>query len=167
MQKTTKITLIIFLFLVVAAVPLYFYTRPAAVQIGTIQITGQVNNPLNITFSQLQTYTQITIQVTLSSSSRLSDNGVFNYTGVTLKTLLEHAEFFANATSVYIQASDGYGTNISINDALNSNTIIAYQKNGSFLTPLKDDGEGPLRLIIGSDQYAQRWVRGVATIQVS
>jgi len=167
MKKTTKITLSIFLFLVAAAVPLYFYTRPAAVQTGTIQITGQVNNPLNITFNQLQTYTRMTIQVTLSSSSRLSDNGVFNYTGVTLKALLEEAKVSATATSVYIQASDGYGTNISIKDAMNSNTIIAYQKNGASLTPLKDDGEGPLRLIIGSDQYAQRWVRGVTAIQVS
>ena len=163
----TKITLAVFLFLVAAVVPLYFYTRPAAVQTGTILITGQVNNPLSITFSQLQTYTRMTIQVTLSSSSRLSDNGVFNYTGVTLKTLLEQAEVSANATSVYIQASDGYGTNISIKDAMNSNTIIAYQKNGASMTPLKDDGEGPLRLVIGSDQYAQRWVRGVAAIQVS
>lgn len=167
MKKTTKITLVTFLFLVMAAVPLYFYTRPEAVQTGTILITGQVNNPLNITFSQLQTYTRTTIQVTLSSSSRLSDNGVFNYTGVTLKTLLEEARVSANATSVYIQASDGYGTTISIKDALNSNTIIAYQKNGASLTQLKDDGEGPLRLVIGSDQYAQRWVRGVAAIQVS
>ena len=163
----TKITLAVFLFLVAAVVPLYFYTRPAAIQAGTIQITGQVNNPLNITFSQLQTYTRTTIQVTLSSSSRLSENGVFNYTGVTLKTLLEQAKVSATATSVYIQASDGYGTNISIKDAMNSNTIIAYQKNGASLTPLKDDGEGPLRLVIGSDQYAQRWVRGVAAIQVS
>jgi DMSO/TMAO reductase YedYZ molybdopterin-dependent catalytic subunit len=167
MQKTTKITLAIFLFLIAAAVPLYFYTHPAAVQTGTIQITGQVNKPLNITFSQLQTYTRMTIQVTLSSSSHLSDNGVFNYTGVTLKTLLEQAKVSANATTVYIQASDGYGTNISIKDAMNSNTIIAYQKNGASMTPLKDDGEGPLRLVIGSDQYAQRWVRGVAAIQVS
>ena len=103
----------------------------------------------------------------MSSSSRPSDNGVFNYTGVTLKTLLEQAQVSANATSVYIQASDGYGTNIPIKDAMNSKTIIAYQKNGASLIPLKDDGEGPLRLVIGSDQYAQRWVRGVAAIQVS
>jgi hypothetical protein len=32
---------------------------------------------------------------------------------------------------------------------------------------LKNDGEGPLRLIIGSDQYAQRWVRGVVSVIVS
>ena len=103
----------------------------------------------------------------MSSSSRISDNGVFNYTGVTLRTLLEQANVSTNATSAYIQASDGYGTTIPIQDAMNQNTIIAYQKNGVPLMALKDDGEGPLRLIIGSDQYAQRWIRGVTIIEVS
>jgi DMSO/TMAO reductase YedYZ molybdopterin-dependent catalytic subunit len=167
MKQSTKLALALFIILVASAIPLYFYTHPAQVQEGTLQITGQVNNPLNITFSQLETYTPQTLQVTLSSSSRLSDNGVFNYTGVTLRTLFEQADVSANATSVYIQASDGYGTTIPINDAMNQNTIIAYQKDGAPLTALKNDGEGPLRLIIGSDQYAQRWVRGVVAIEVS
>jgi DMSO/TMAO reductase YedYZ molybdopterin-dependent catalytic subunit len=167
MQRAAKITLAVFLVLVAVAVPFYFCTRPASVQAGTLQIRGQVSNPLNITFNQLQTYPSLTLQVSLSSSSRPSDNGVFNYTGVTLKTLLEQAQVFTNASTVYIQASDGYGTTLPIQVALNQNTIIAYQKNGTSLTPLKDDGEGPLRLVIGSDQYAQRWVRGVAAIEVS
>jgi DMSO/TMAO reductase YedYZ molybdopterin-dependent catalytic subunit len=167
MNRRTKITLAIFLILVAAAIPLYFYNRPTTMQAGTIQISGQVSNPLNVTFSQLQTYPSYTLQVSLSSSSRPSDNGVFNYTGVSLKSLLEQAQVSANATSVYIQASDGYGTTIPIQDAMNPKTIIAYQKNGAFLSPLKDDGEGPLRLVAGSDQFAQRWIRGVVAIQVS
>jgi DMSO/TMAO reductase YedYZ molybdopterin-dependent catalytic subunit len=167
MKKSTKLALALFIILVVSAIPLYFYTRPAQVQEGTVQIKGQVKNPLTITFSQLENYTPRTLEVTLSSSSRISDNGVFNYTGVTLRTLLEQANVSANATSVYIQASDGYGTTIPIQDAMNQNTIITYQKNGAPLTELKDDGEGPLRLIIGSDQYAQRWIRGVVAIEAS
>ncbi len=167
MQRAAKITLAVFLVLVAVAVPLYFYTHPAQCRRELFKLEGKVSNPLNITFNQLQTYPSLTLQVSLSSSSRPSDNGVFNYTGVTLKTLLEQAQVSANASTVYIQASDGYGTTLSIKDALNQNTIIAYQKNGASLTPLKDDGEGPLRLVIGSDQYAQRWVRGVAAIEVS
>jgi DMSO/TMAO reductase YedYZ molybdopterin-dependent catalytic subunit len=50
---------------------------------------------------------------------------------------------------------------------VNQNTIIAYQKDGATLTALKAGGEGPLRLIIGNDQYAQRWVKGVVAIEVS
>jgi DMSO/TMAO reductase YedYZ molybdopterin-dependent catalytic subunit len=167
MKKTSKIALAILIILVAAAVPLYFYTRPAPVPQGTMQITGQVSNPMNITLSQLQTYTPTTLQVTLTSSSQPSGNGVFNYTGVLLSTLLQKAGVSANATSVYIQASDGYGTTLSMQDAMSQKTIIAYQKDGEALTPLKSGGEGPFRLIVGTDQYAQRWVMGVVSIQVS
>lgn len=167
MRKATKITLALIVALVAAAVPLYFFTHPAPVQAGTLQVTGQVNSPLNITFSQLQTYAPTTMQVTLTSSGTPSENGVFNYTGVLLSTLLQQAQVSANASSVFIQASDGYGTTITMLDAMSQNTIIAYQKNGAPLSALQNGGEGPLRLIIGSDQYAQRWVRGVVAIQVS
>ena len=168
MNKNKKIiTIAILVALIVVAVPLYFYSRPALVPLGTLQITGQVNNPMNVTLSQLQTYTALTLQVTLTSSSQLSGNGVFNYTGVLLSTLLQKAGVSSNATSVYIEASDGYGTTLSMQDAMGQKTIIAYQKDGAALTPLKNGGEGPFRLIIGADQYAQRWVVGVVSIQVS
>jgi DMSO/TMAO reductase YedYZ molybdopterin-dependent catalytic subunit len=166
-KKTTKIALAILLVLVAAAVPLYFYTRPAPLPQETFQITGQVSNPMDITLSQLQTYKPLTLQVTLASSGQPSANGVFDYTGVLLSTLLQKAGVSANATSVYIQASDGYGTTLSMQDAMSQKTIIAYQKDGVFLTPLKNGGEGPFRLIVGTDQYAQRWVKGVVSIQVS
>lgn len=164
MKTSTKVTFAVIIALVVVDIPLYVYTRPAPMQEGTLQIKGAVTNPLTITFSQLQTYTPTSLQVTLSSSSHASDNGVFNYTGVQFRALLEDVS--ANASSVFVQASDGYGATIPIQDAMNQNTIIAYQKDGAPVSALKDGGEGPLRLIIGSDQYAQRWVRGVAAIEV-
>ena len=45
MKKTSKIALAILIVLVAAAVPLYFYTRPASVPQGTLQITGQSKQP--------------------------------------------------------------------------------------------------------------------------
>ena len=168
MKRNTIIIIAVFVALLVAVVPLYNYTRPPAAPTEevSLQIFGEVANPTNITLTQLKSYTATTVQVTLSSSSRPQDNGVFDYTGVTLKTLLDQAQASNNATSVYVQALDAYGSTIPIQDALNQNTIIAYQRNGTALTLLKDNGEGPLRLIIGNDQYAQRWVKGVAAIQV-
>jgi len=167
MKKTSKIILILIFLLIAAAIPLYFYTHSAPMPEGTLQITGNVGTPIDITLSQLQTYMSLTVQASVSSSSQPQDNGVFNYTGVLLSTLLQRAGVSANATSVYVQASDGYGTTISMQEALSQKTIIAYEKDGASLTALKSGGEGPLRLIIGNDQYAQRWVRGVVSIQVS
>jgi DMSO/TMAO reductase YedYZ molybdopterin-dependent catalytic subunit len=167
-KKSTKIVLFFFVLLIVAAVPLYYFTRPDNPQsVDSLQIKGNVNKPTIFTFDQLRSLQSVTLQVTISSSSHQDDNGVFNYTGVSLKDLLNQAQVSANATSVYIQASDGYGTTITIQDAQNQNTIIAFQKDGTPLSPLKHGGEGPLRLIIGGDQYAQRWIRGVVAIDVS
>ena len=167
MKKATKIAVAAMIILVAAAIPLYYYTRPASNQPGTIEITGNVNKPMNITLSQIKSDNALTIRATLTSSGNPSENGVYNYTGVLLSTLLKQAQAATNATSVYIQASDGYGETISMQDAMNQSTLIAYAKDGSPLTPLKNGGEGPLRLIIGTDQYAQRWVKGVAAIKVS
>jgi DMSO/TMAO reductase YedYZ molybdopterin-dependent catalytic subunit len=166
MKRNTKLVLVLVVALFVALIPLYVYTRPAQTGEGTLQIKGQVNNPSNTTFSQLEAMASTTVQVTLSSSSRPSDNGVFNYKGVKLSELLTDAGVASNATSVFVQASDGYGTSIPIQDAMKQDTIIAYQKDDQPLSALKDGGEGPVRLIIGSDQFAQRWVRGVAAIEV-
>jgi DMSO/TMAO reductase YedYZ molybdopterin-dependent catalytic subunit len=164
MKKSTKITLAIFIILIIAAVPLYYLTRPPANT--NLQIKGKVNTPLNLEVNQLEKLQNSTIQVKLTSSSRIQDNGVFNYTGIPLQTLLAQAGIQDDATSIYIQASDGYGTTLTTQEANNPNTIVAFQKDGAPLTLLKNDGEGPLRLIIGSDTYAQRWVRGATTITV-
>jgi len=167
-KKATKTALIIFLFLIVAVIPLYYYTRPDATQPAeTIQVKGNVNNPTTLTIAQLEALPSTSLQVTLSSSSHQEENGVFNYTGVSLRELLNKAEVNSNAVSVYVQAQDGYGSTLTITEALNQNTVIAYQKDGAALTLLKDGGEGSMRLIIGDDQYAQRWIRGVAAIEVT
>ncbi len=165
--KATIVAIIALVILAVAAVPLYYYSRPASSQPNTIEITGNVSNPVNITLSQLKSETPTTLQVTLTSSGSPSENGVYNYTGVLLSTLLKQAQASSKATSVYIQASDGYGATISIRDATNQSTIIAYARDGKSLAPLKSGGEGPLRLVIGTDQYAQRWIKGVVLIKVS
>ncbi len=166
MKKANKIALTAIVIVVAITIPVYFYMRQNAGTEGSIQIKGAVSNPRSFTYSQLKTFSPVTVQVTLTSSSNPADNGVFNYTGVPLKILLEQAQASANAISVYVQAADGYGTTISIEDAMNQNTIIAYARDGSPLTDLKNGGEGPLRLIIGDDQYAQRWIKGVASIEI-
>lgn len=170
MKKSTKIALIFFIVLLVAVVPLYFYTRPnITTPENAIQIKGSVNNPANITLSQLKAYTPITLQVTISSSNHPADNGVFNYTGVPLKTLLEQVQVSGNATSIYIQASDGYPETLQLSEVMNNEQIIiAYEKDGAALAPLKNGvGEGPYRLIIGTDQFAYRFLKGVAVITVA
>ncbi len=168
MKKSTKIALAVFIVLIIAVIPLYYYTRPDASQpTGTLQIRGSVGNPANLTFAELEAYPSTTKEVTISSSSHHSDDGNYTYTGVTLKELLIQAQVESNATSIYVQASDGYGTTLTMQEAQKDNVFIAYKKDGAALSLLTDGGEGPFRLIIGDEVYAQRWVRGVVTIEVN
>ena len=54
MKKSTKIALVALVILVVAVIPLYYFTRPDATQpVGTLQIRGTVSNPANLTYNQL------------------------------------------------------------------------------------------------------------------
>jgi DMSO/TMAO reductase YedYZ molybdopterin-dependent catalytic subunit len=166
MKKSTKIALVAFIVLIIAVIPLYYYTRPDASQpTGTLQIKGKVGNPANLTYTQLEAYPAITLQVTVNGHQ--GGNGVYSYTGVTLKELLTEAQISSNATSIYIQASDGYGTTLTMQEAQKDNVFIAYKKDGATLSPLSEGGEGPYRLVIGYDEYSQRMVRGVAAIEVS
>jgi DMSO/TMAO reductase YedYZ molybdopterin-dependent catalytic subunit len=168
MKNGTKIAIIAFALLVTITAPLYFYMRQNAAPEGTIQVKGAVNNPANVTFSELKMLPSITVQVTLTSSSNPSENGVFNYTGVPLRSLLEQADATENATSVYVQASDGYGTTIPLQEIMeNENAILAYEKDSELLRPLTEGGEGPIRLVIATDEFAQRWIKSVAVIEVS
>lgn len=167
LKKANKIAIIALVIIVAVTVPVYLCMRQNSGTEGSVQIKGALSNTVNFTYSELEAFSPVTVQVTLVSSSHSTDNGDFNYTGVPLKTLLEKAQISANATSVYVQAADGYGATISIEDAQNGKTILAYQKDCEALTPLSSGGEGPVRLIMGADQYAQRWVRGVSVIEVS
>jgi DMSO/TMAO reductase YedYZ molybdopterin-dependent catalytic subunit len=167
MNKGTKIVIVLFVVFVVAAVPLYFYLHSGGEQEGTLQIEGLVSNPFNLTVSELQALPSSSIDVTLDSSTHQDEEGTFTYTGVTLWSILESADVSENASSVYVQAIDGYGTTLRLSDVQqDSSILLVYEKDGQPLAPLAEGGEGPIRLIIGSDQYAQRWVKSVVTLQV-
>ncbi|MCW4005209.1 MAG: molybdopterin-dependent oxidoreductase [Candidatus Bathyarchaeota archaeon] len=167
MNKGTKIAIVAFVLLIIAAVPVYLHVRQNAGSEEYVQVKGAVAEPQNFTLSDLKAFEPVTVQVTLASSSHASENGDFTYKGVPVMVLLQATQASTNAQSVYFQAVDGYGTTIPIQDLQQNNqAILAYEKDDQPLTPLTDGGEGPIRLIIGTDQYAQRWTRGVASIDI-
>ncbi|MGD6932876.1 MAG: molybdopterin-dependent oxidoreductase [Candidatus Bathyarchaeia archaeon] len=167
MKKSTRTVIIIFALLIIATVPIYLYMRQSVGSKDSLQIKGAVSNPLNMTYSFLKTLTPVTVQVTLTSSKTPADNGVFNFTGIPLSILFEQVQICENVSSVYVQAADGYGITVPIEDVLhNEQAIVAYERNGEPLKSITEGGDGPFRLIIGTDEYAQRWIRGVAVIEV-
>ena len=168
MNKGTKTAAIVFVLLVAVAVPLYFFSRPTDVQEGALQIRGNVNNPLNLTLSEIEALSSSDMQATLDSATHVEDEGNFTYTGVTVASLLELAEVSENASSVLIQSIDTYAITLSVDEIMeNPKIMIVYQKDSQALASHAEGGNGPLRLIIGSDEFAQRWVTSVVLLEVS
>jgi DMSO/TMAO reductase YedYZ molybdopterin-dependent catalytic subunit len=169
MNKGTKTAAIVFVLLVAVAVPLYFFSRPTDVQEGTLQIRGKVNNPLNLTLSEIEALPSSIIQAKLDSATHVEDEGNFTYTGVTVASLLGLAKVSENASEVFIQSIDSYATTLKFEDEIQSNQriMLVYQKDGEPLIPLSEGGTGPLCLIIGTDEYATRWVKAVVLLEVS
>ncbi len=167
MKKATKLLIIAFTVLVIIEIPLYYIVHPTGATQGALQIKGKVNHPLNMTISDLQALPAVDLTARLTSSGSPQENGLFNYTGVTLWSLLEKAGVQDDATSAYVVASDAYGAVITIQELKdNPKIIIAYMEAGEMIKTQADGGWGPLRLVIGSDAYANRWVKWVVSIDV-
>ncbi len=168
MKKATKILIIAFVVLALVEIPLYVVVHPTDAPKGYLQIKGNVNHPLNMTISDIQAMPQVELTARLTSSGSPQENGVFNYTGVTVWSLLEKAGISEDATSAYVVASDAYGAVLTIKEVKdNPKIIIAYKEGGEMIKSQADGGWGPLRLVIGSDAYANRWVKWVVSIAVT
>jgi DMSO/TMAO reductase YedYZ molybdopterin-dependent catalytic subunit len=82
-----------------------------------------------------------------------------NWTGVSLRFLLESVAFDQNAGSVAFYAEDGYTIDISIQEAMRPDVIIAYELDGQ---PLSET----LRLVLPG-QNGNRWIAQINQITVS
>lgn len=168
MKKGYIIVAVILAALVLAIIPLYPLVHVNSAPSGYLQITGNVNHTLNMTVSEIEAMPSTTIRATLVSGGNPSDDGTFNYTGVTLWTLLQRAGVPSNATNVVVFGSDGYQADLTIKEIENNSKIImAYMQDGQYMQPESKGGFGPLRLIVGTDTYAQRWVYWVVEVQVN
>jgi DMSO/TMAO reductase YedYZ molybdopterin-dependent catalytic subunit len=168
MNKGTKTAAIVFVLLVAVAVPLYFFSRPADVQEGALQVRGNVNNPLNLTMNEIEDLPSSDMKATLDSATHVEDEGNFTYTGVTIASLLDLAEVSEDASSVLIQSIDTYAITLSVDEIMeNPKIMLVYQQDGQALASHAEGGNGPLRLVIGSDEFAQRWVTSVVLLEIS
>ncbi len=94
----------------------------------------QVNSPntsLNYSLDQLLAMPVTTENANLACYGAPVANG--DWSGVSLSYLLEQSGLDQTISSIDFVASDGYKVSLSLDDALGSSTIIAYQLNGASL----------------------------------
>jgi DMSO/TMAO reductase YedYZ molybdopterin-dependent catalytic subunit len=126
----------------------------------TLEVTGLVETPLVLTYEQLLQYPSVTQVTRLYCAPGFEGTG--EWTGVPLKFILEEAGYSKDADSVVCYAADDFYSKISLEKALQEDTILAYRMNG--VTLPKEHGY-PLRLVV-PDEFGNRWVKWIVRIEV-
>jgi DMSO/TMAO reductase YedYZ molybdopterin-dependent catalytic subunit len=123
----------------------------------TLIVDGAVNQPLNLTLSDLAAMPRKTVNSALYCLGSLVTSG--DWVGVKLGYLLETAGLQDEAASLTFHASDGYEIVLDLTDAFHENVIIAYELNGH---PLSET----LRLVVPW-KNGNNWIAWVTQITVT
>lgn len=144
---------------------------PSSVQAATapegFTIEGLVENPIYITYAELQTFPLLS-EITVLQCVGSGDGGSkvnYNWTGVPLFYLLSLAKVIPGSyREVVFNATDGFSSSILLEDAMNPTTILALYANGTNLEQIKGLGGG-YRVAVPC-RWGYKWVKWVKQIIV-
>lgn len=137
----------------------------------TIQLTGLVENPGELTVADLQGMTPQTVDVTFQAAGKEEKH---TFTGVKLWDVLDKAKLQLDPKRkndqlrkyVVLTAQDGYDVVISLGEIDpgfgNQSVLLAWDQDGAPLT----GEDGPVRLVTPGDVKGGRYVYGVIKIEV-
>ncbi len=123
-----------------------------------IEITGLVERPYNVSIEELGEMPSRSVQAVLycvGAPNKALKNGT--WTGVPLSYLIQRAEIKKNAVKVALYASDGYTTDLKLEDIINDeNIIVAYEYNGESISP---------RLVVPG-RWGYKWIKRIIKIEL-
>ena len=113
-----------------------------------LKVHGLVDNPLELSYTDLQTFPSDERYATLECISNpiggdLISNALWK--GVPLKHILDHAQVQSDAVYIVFQCGDNYDVGIPLEKGLEIGTILAYDMNG---VPLPVDHGAPIRAVV-------------------
>ena len=123
-----------------------------------LEVSGQVKRPLNLTYSQITALPSIEREVLLICPGFFANHG--RWKGVSIKGLLEQAEFDRTAHRVFIETKGQKAARFPVDDILSGKVFLAYQVNDKEL-PRRHGF--PLR-VVAEDYYGSDWVKYVDRI---
>ena len=123
-----------------------------------LTITGLIDNSFNLTWNEFLALPKTTVVATLICVDYPNNPmATGNWTGVQLRTLIEEASPKATAFKVGFFASDGYSTDLAIEDVMQENIIIAYENNGAYTHDV--------RLVVPG-RWGYKWISMITRIEV-
>ena len=123
-----------------------------------IEITGLVERPYNVSIEDLKGMPSKSLQAVLycvGAPDKVLKNGTWR--GVPLRYLLQKAGIKENAVKVALYASDGYTTDLRVDEVLKEDDIIvAYEYNGETISP---------RLVVPG-RWGYKWIKRLSRIEL-
>jgi DMSO/TMAO reductase YedYZ molybdopterin-dependent catalytic subunit len=125
----------------------------------TFTIEGLVRQTVRWTWAEFQQLPAQTFVVDIHCVTKWTRLDT-RWTGVSLDTLMEHAELDPRAQFVTAYSDGGYTTNMPLPDILNGRAFVAYQYDG---LPVPPEHGGPVRLVVPNLYLwkSAKWVRGL------
>ena len=135
-----------------------------------LTVTGLVDTSFNLTVADLETLHVTTERATVRCVGWPPDNpGIngydvytYDWTGVSLASLLEKAGVKSDAVYVIVTASDGYSSGLQLQYAMDPSILIATKADG---VPLTLSTGAPFRLVVPG-WWGYKWVKFVQKIEV-
>jgi DMSO/TMAO reductase YedYZ molybdopterin-dependent catalytic subunit len=141
----------------VAAELVVAHPRTAPAYSYQIEVSGLVARNLTLSLGELRSMPNATVTSELICVSGHS-YGIHTWTGVRLSYLLREAGVEAGAVKVAFNATDDYSTDLTMQDAMRDDVLVAFLEDG---IPFRER----TRLVVPGD-YGYKWITNIVSIQV-
>ena len=122
------------------------------------QVTGLVDEPLRLSYTELQQLPRRTVQADIHCVTRWSllDS---TWEGIPVQEVMKLVTVKPEATHVLVHAERGYTTNLGLEDLLRPENLLVVTRNGQAIT---HEHGFPLRLLVPHLYFwkSAKWVRG-------
>lgn len=126
----------------------------------TLEITGEVKQPLTLKYDDLRCMPKIESQTTLVCPGFFEDSAI--WAGVPLVHVLQRAGINEGASHIRLVSSDGYATLVEIKEALSTKNFLAYEWEQEPIPVLHGF---PVRAVF-PDLEGNKWVKWLVRIEV-
>ena len=120
------------------------YKPPIKLEDFTLPVTGEVENPVTLTWDELTALPSVERTLDFHCVTRWSQYDI-TWTGVLFSALCDLVRPPAGARYVLQYGRDGYSTNLPMEEMLKADVLIAYGLEGG---PVPLDHGGPVRTIV-------------------
>ena len=130
----------------------------------SLEITGLIEDPLELSYEQILAMPQESIFATLETISNPpggSSIGNAVWTGVPFEYILDLAGVESGVLKVAFFCDDGYSTSITLDEAMEEGVMLAYKMNGQALSAKHGF---PVRMVV-PEKYGMKWPKWVNKIE--